>query len=368
MLVVLLANAHGLFSRDRRATVSWAARLFLAVVLCSTIAHAQAFSGGASKIILPPRLAAGQAATLAVLSAAGKLQPDTEVVLADGTQVRTDASGRAVFTAPSAEGVFLARLANVSVAASAETAVAPVVPPLPPGSLQTAARITALPSWVALRDRFAVYGSGFRGDADGNLVRIAGKQALVLAASPVSLVLLANPKAEPGPTTLVVQPGTGQVSATLTLVDIVIDPALASLPPGRRESFELRVLGTEAQREMEVRNLAPEVLNVNGGNFQQLKTSGGTNNSAPLEVQGRREGDFSLGVRLIPAALPPDIETARAFLSAAASRASGQTTRLIADWAAEPLIAAQRRDAVSKQIEKELRRTPRTSPPFSARP
>jgi len=300
---------------------------------------------------------AGQAATLAVLSAAGKLQPDTEVVLADGTQVRTDASGRAVFTAPSAEGVFLARLANVSVAASAETAVAPVVPPLPPGSLQTAARITALPSWVALRDRFAVYGSGFRGDADGNLVRIAGKQALVLAASPVSLVLLANPKAEPGPTTLVVQPGTGQVSATLTLVDIVIDPALASLPPGRRESFELRVLGTEAQREMEVRNLAPEVLNVNGGNFQQLKTSGGTNNSAPLEVQGRREGDFSLGVRLIPAALPPDIETARAFLSAAASRASGQTTRLIADWAAEPLIAAQRRDAVSKQIEKELRRT-----------
>lgn len=351
---------HFTFASARTRPALVAARgtcLLAALVLCSAVAHAQAGSGGASGIILPPRLAAGQAATLAVLSADGQLQPDAEVVFPDGARVRTDASGRAVFTAPSAEGVLLAHLAGLAGNGNAEAAVALVVPPLPPGNLQTQARTTDLPAWVALHNRFAVYGSGFRGDADGNLARIAGKQALVLAASPVSLVLLTNPQAEPGATALVIQPGTGQVSATLTLLNIVIEPAMASLPPGKRESIEIRILGTDEPREVEVRNLAPEVLKVNGGNFQRLKSSGGANNAVTLEAQGRREGAFSLDVRLIPAPRPPDIEAARAFLNAAESRADEREKRLIANSATEPLTLSRRRDAVSKQIEKELPRT-----------
>jgi hypothetical protein len=331
--------------------------LVSAAILCLTPSHAQTNSRGAPKIILPPRLAAGQAATLAVLSAEGKLQPNVGVSFPDGTQVTTDATGRAVFTAPSAEGVLLAQLAETS---GAESAVALVVPPLPPGNLQTEARITSFPPWVALRRQFAVYGAGFRGDADGNLARIAGKQALVLAASPVSLVLLPNPQAEPGSATLVIQPGTGQVSATLILLDIALEPPLSVLPPGKRESIDIRVLGTDAPREVELRNLAPDVLKLRGDNFQRLKTSGGANNAAPLEVQGRRQGDFSLDVRLISAVYPADIEAAATFLTAAASHADGPTKQLIADWTAEPLTSASRRDAVSKQIEKELPRTKNT--------
>ena len=45
------------------------------------------------------------------------------------------------------------------------------------GSGATAVQLTAVPREIALHDRFAVAGTGFHGEADGNRVRLSGKRA-----------------------------------------------------------------------------------------------------------------------------------------------------------------------------------------------
>src|SRR5580692_8958096 len=51
-------------------------------------------------IILPPKLLAGQPATLAVIDNQGRLLPKAPVDLSAGQHVTTDATGRALFIAP----------------------------------------------------------------------------------------------------------------------------------------------------------------------------------------------------------------------------------------------------------------------------
>src|SRR5271170_4212207 len=51
-------------------------------------------------IVLPPKLMAGHPATLAVLGVDGKLASDVTVDLGHGESVKTDRTGRALFTVP----------------------------------------------------------------------------------------------------------------------------------------------------------------------------------------------------------------------------------------------------------------------------
>ncbi len=227
-----------------------------------------------------------------------------------------------------------------------------VVPPVASRLTQ----IDSVPAWISLHDVFSIQGTGFRGDADADLVRIAGKQALVLAASPVSLVLLANPQTEPGTAALVLQTGTGEVTASVALVGIALQPDLSSLVHGQHATLQIRALGTEQARDIQIRNLAPDVLRLHGGNFQKLRTSGGAENIAQLDVQARREGDSSLDVRIIPPLQPPDIDAARAFLSAAAPHAGGDAQRRISGWARRLGAAPPDTLGIPADIEKELNR------------
>src|SRR5215469_1510153 len=68
------------------------------------------------EIVLPARLAAGRPATLATLGGDHKLAGHVTVELGSGPHIRTDATGRANFTAPVA-AVLLARAPGTSVAA-----------------------------------------------------------------------------------------------------------------------------------------------------------------------------------------------------------------------------------------------------------
>jgi hypothetical protein len=61
-------------------------------------------------IILPQKLVAGQPATLAVLTAEGKLAPGVPVEFSGGQRVTTDDSGRASFAAPDEAGVLLVQV------------------------------------------------------------------------------------------------------------------------------------------------------------------------------------------------------------------------------------------------------------------
>src|ERR1700730_5783654 len=68
-------------------------------------------------IVLPPRLVAGQPATLAVLGVDGRLADGITVELGKGQRVKTDKTGRAFFTAPTDALVLIASAAGNSAAA-----------------------------------------------------------------------------------------------------------------------------------------------------------------------------------------------------------------------------------------------------------
>src|SRR6202030_3306165 len=149
-----------------------------------------------SRILLLPRnIVSGERATLAVLDVNGRLTPGVTVNFSNGDRLTTDATGRALFVAPLDPGVIYASIAqrsgrvHTTVLSSAEVAASTM-------------EVASVPRFASLTDRFELTGSGFCGEADANTVRVAGKTALVLAASPAALVALPPADLEPGPATV----------------------------------------------------------------------------------------------------------------------------------------------------------------------
>jgi hypothetical protein len=86
----------------------------------------------------------------------------------------------------------------------------------------------------------------------------------------------------------------------------------------------VRAHGTTEPLLLEVRNGSPGVIQLSKGNVQRLKTSGGDQNIAPVEVKFVKDGNYSVSARLIsPAASLPDLELARKRLTEARKIASG---------------------------------------------
>ena len=63
----------------------------------------------------------------------------------------------------------------------------------------------------------------------------------------------------------------------------------------------LRARGTTEPLLLEVRNGSPGVIQLAKGNVQRLKTSGGNENIAPVEVKFVTGGNYSVSARLISA-------------------------------------------------------------------
>src|SRR5271163_175391 len=180
-------------------------------LICAPLARAQstAATTWTVSIVLPPRLVAGQPATLAVLGVDGRLADGIAVDLGKGQRVKTDKSGRAFFTAPTDVPVLIASAAGDSAAA--------LIDPPAGGASQQAASVAPVVSQV---DRFSVCGGGFRGDVEANRVSINGERAFVLAASPECIVVLASPRALPGPGKLTIDTPGGEWMATTTLASL----------------------------------------------------------------------------------------------------------------------------------------------------
>ncbi len=275
-------------------------------------------AAAATTIVLPHKLVAGQRATLAVLDATGRLAPGAVVESTGGERVTTDATGRAGFTAPAEAGVLRAQLPGLEMSAST-TIIAP--PPNPPDGVQ----VFDYPHVIAVFDRFTVGGSGFRGDADGDRAMLGGQPALVLAASPVALVLLPGPRAAEGPAQLLVEAGGRSARPVqVTLVSLELSAAKKQLAPGEKGKLTVRLHGTDQRLVIEVRNLTPEIIELPRGNLQRVTSSGGFVNSAEIETQGLRAGDFSVSAKLVPGVTGlPDVEAARQYLMAARGLVTG---------------------------------------------
>jgi len=323
--------------------------LLFAFVFWCAVSPAAAQSGPGTTIILPPRLLTAQQATLAVLDSAGRLVPAAVVEFSGGERVTTDSTGRALFTAPSEPGVLIARLPSRSARASAMVG-APT--PNPPDGVQ----VLDYPSVATLDDRFVVEGTGFRGDANSVQVMLGSQPALVLASSPLSLVLLPHPRLKPGAAQLVLEvAGRSPGPVPITLVSLDILPLENALKPGEKGALTVRVRGTDQRLVIEARNQTPEVIQFQRGNVLRVPSSGGVVNDALIEIHALKAGDFSITARLVPGVSGlPDVESARQKLIAARQIApeewQDRVSRLIRRIERDPQDALKVRDELEKML------------------
>jgi len=253
-------------------------------------------------IVLPPRLVAGQPATLAVLGTDGKLARGVEVDLGQGAHVRTDPIGRAYFTVPTREKYLIAKSQGSSTAALVDEA-----PSTPASEIAVDAR-------VSLKDTFSICGGGFAGDAEANRVQLRGEPALVLAASPECIVVLASPQTKPGTAAVSVKTPAGERTGETTLVALQYEAPEPPLLAQKKSRLVVTAEGTEAPIRIRIQNESPGVLQFLHGDQQELNTSGGSPNRASFEVEAIRSGDYSFQARIVPLA---DTADAGRYLDAA---------------------------------------------------
>jgi len=277
-------------------------------------------------IILPPKVLAGAPATLAVLDSQGRLLPNIAVELTGGQKVTTDATGRAMFKATNQPGVLVAKALVKGISASAiMVAAKDSSPHVSPGKSPEVAKVDSYPHILAIHDRFTLEGSGFRGAADSNRVYLSEDPCLVLASSPISLVALPGTRVPVGDANLrVTVAGTEAGQFHVSAVMLEFSGPAEAVNAGSTGKLILRAHGTTEPLLLEVRNGSPEVIQLPKGNVQRVKTSGGEQNTAPLEVLFVTGGNYSVSARLISAdASLPDLESARKRLAEARKIASG---------------------------------------------
>jgi hypothetical protein len=274
--------------------------------VCAAIAPAQQppkphASPAPRLIILPPRVVAGAQGTLAVLDSQGRLLPNIAVELSGGQRVTTDLTGRAMFRAPDRPGTLVAKASGQGVTASA-TVVAPgdTAPHGESGGAPGAINVVSYPHALAIHDRFTLEGSGFRGAADSNHVYLNDDPCLIVASSPISLVVLPGPRVPVGSVTVhiaVAGIDAGQFPVSAVLLEFS-GPTEAVIA-GSSGKLILHAHGTMEPLLLEVRNGSPGVIQLFKGNVQRLKTSGGDENIAPVEVRFVTGGNYLVTARLL---------------------------------------------------------------------
>jgi hypothetical protein len=254
-------------------------------------------------IILPPKVVAGAQATLAVLDSQGRLLPNVAVELSGGRNAVTDATGRAIFKAPDQPGTLVAKAPGQAVSATAavvasEDSAPRGAPDGAPGTVQVA----SYPHAITIHDRFTLEGAGFRGAADSNHVYLNGDPCLVVASSPVSLVALPGPSVPIGDVSLHVTVGgvdAGQFPVSAVLLEF--SGPTEAVNAGSSGKLIVHARGTTEPLLLEVRNGSPGVIQLSKGNVQRLKTSGGNENDAPVDVKFVTGGNYSVSARLLSA-------------------------------------------------------------------
>ncbi|MGB6430933.1 MAG: hypothetical protein WBF06_10110, partial [Candidatus Acidiferrales bacterium] len=144
-------------------------------------------------------------------------------------------------------------------------------------------------------------------------VWLGEKPALVLAASPASLVLLPAPDTPLGPTELRVE-GNGSppqpVPVTVVALDAV-NPA-GPLRIGAQATLTVRVRGTTQPLDVDLGNWSPAVIKMlapssagsqgaaalSDPNIVRLRTSGGEQNEAQIAIVPLAQGKFYVRARL----------------------------------------------------------------------
>ena len=150
-----------------------------------------------------------------------------------------------------------------------DCSVAPAVPASDPAPDASASvQLTSSPRVLEVRNRFELAGIGFRGSADDNHIAIGEKQALVLAASPTSIVAMPDPATVLGAGVLSVGVANQAAAATVAVIVVTLDAIRpqGALRVGQQTTLTVRVRGTTEPLAIEVSNLSPAILQLPGGN------------------------------------------------------------------------------------------------------
>jgi len=242
---------------------------------------------------MPRKIVSGEHATLAVLDVSGRLTPGVTVEFSNGDTLKTDATGRAMFVAPlNAEKIYAAIQGRTGrVASTVATAVES------PSATQ---EVALAPRVASLSDRFEFMGHGFCGNADANHVLIHGLPGLVLASSPAYLAVLPPADLQPGPAQVQVKCGQKSSPAfTVVFVSLELEAGNAALAPGEHRKLTVRVKGTTTKVNLEARNLAPKVAELQGGTPARAVSTGGAENVASFGIVGKQRGNFVISIRLV---------------------------------------------------------------------
>ena len=256
-------------------------------------------ASGARILLLPRKIVSGEHATLAVLDANGRLTPGVHVNFSNGDRVTTDTTGRALFVAPLDPGKISAVIAGhpgrvfITILSPAEAS-------------SDTLQVTAAPRVASLTDRFELAGRAFCADADANNVTVGGIPALVLASSPMSLVVLPPDNLPAGNADVVVS-CRKSVSELFTIrfVELSLEANSSPLSPGDQRTLTVHVHGTPNRVALEARNLAPDVADLTGGNPARVSSSGGEENLAQFQLVGKQRGNFVVSIRLLAPPAPP---------------------------------------------------------------
>jgi hypothetical protein len=256
-------------------------------------------SSGARILLLPRQLVSGERATLAVLDVNGRLTPNVAVSFSNGDHLKTDATGRALFVAPLTTGIIFGSIDGragrvTSTVLNATQTTGPEI------------EILGAPRIASISDRFDVTGHGFCGDADTNSVAIDGQKALVLASSPMSLVVLPPPDGNPGEANIKISCAKHDALLfPMTFVELTLEADTSPLTHGAHRALRVKVSGSTAKLLLEARNLAPDIAELVGGNPAKRASSGGPDNVADFEVIGRKKGSFLISIRLLSPSVRP---------------------------------------------------------------
>jgi hypothetical protein len=275
----------------------WSVVLFAVAQVLSSPRPAQNAppASGARILLLPRRIVSGERATLAVLDVNGRLTPGVTVTFSNGDRLTTNATGRALFVAPLNLGVMFA-----SIEGRPDHVKTVIFSPSEAAS--SSLEISSAPRVASLTDRFELVGRGFCGEADANQVTMAGQPAIVLAASPVSLVVLPPMDLGPGPASVEISCAKHQASPlAMTLVALELEADASPLKAGEHRMLTVHVRGTAVKIALEARNLSPDIAELSGGNPARVSSTGGAENLAHFDLTGRKNGSFLISIRLVPA-------------------------------------------------------------------
>ena len=258
-------------------------------------------ASGARILLLPRKIVSGEHATLAVLDMNGRLTPGVHVNFSNGDRVTTDTTGRALFVAPLDPGTISAVIAG-----HPGRIFVQILSPTDASASSDTLQVSGAPRVASISDRFELSGRAFCADADANNVTVGGVPALVLASSPMSLVVLPPAELEPGNAEVVVS-CSKRVSEPFSIrfVELSLEANSSPLSPGDHRTLTVRVRGTANKISLEARNLAPDIADLAGGNPSRVSTSGGDQNLAQFQLVGKQRGNFIVSIRLLSPVSPP---------------------------------------------------------------